>query len=1018
VHNWPHSRAMQTKLLCCFIGVSLWAFCVDQPASAVNPEIHISQYAHTAWRMQDGVFATKPNSIAQTSDGYLWIGTGEGLLRFDGVRFSPWAAHKGQKLPNSFIWSLLAARDGTLWIGTKGGLAHLVNGELIDFPDTRAAVLSILQDRSGTIWFTRAHVATTDKDGPLCEVVGLRIQCFGARDGIPDPDADPMAEDYHGAFWIGGSSMLTRWEPGSVANYAQGGPGGQKFLDSIEAIDPVADGSVWVGSFRSGKGLGLQRFFRGTWKPLVLGKLDSSTLKVAALHLDAGNSLWIGTMDKGIYRVHDREVEHFGSADGLSSDAVYNFFEDREGDLWTITSEGIDRFREFPIATFSLREGLTAAKAGSVVAARDGSIWIGNYYAVDILREGKISSLGRREGLPGQKVTSLLEDHDGRMWVGIDDRLTVYENGRFHPLDLAGGRHIGLVGAMTEDSDGNIWVVTDKTHTGRLYRVRDFEVREEAFPPGFPGVYSLAADSQSGVWLGLRSGDLARYRHRILEPYVERHSATYRPLLSIITSREGNVFAIQSNELLELQNRTWKTLGSANGLPCNLIYSIVEDAQGDIFLYMKCGLVSISSSELQRWWGAPSTKVKTQYLDAADGARTDQSYFSPTAARSPDGRLWFAGSRVLQMIDPSNQHLNSLPPPVHIEQLIADRRGKSVQNTRLPALTRDIQIDYTALSFVMPQRVLFRYKLDGHDKEWQDAGSRRSAFYTNLNPGAYTFHVIACNNDGVWNEQGADLSFSIAMAWYQTILFKIVVYSAAFFAGYYLYRLKIARQGALIKARFDERLEERTRLARDLHDTLLQTIHGSRLVADELLTEPADSAQTQLALTRLAAWLDRATQEGRAALESLRISKSHDLVALFRDAAEECHSKRSVESTVHLVGCCKDMHPLVRNEVYRIGYEAVQNACIHSGGNWLKIILEYSHDFTLRVQDNGCRIDPEILRIGKPGHFGLIGMHERAVRIGAVLSFEDLPDCGTEVRLVVPGRMIFTKSRTNRFGTS
>jgi signal transduction histidine kinase len=370
------------------------------------------------------------------------------------------------------------------------------------------------------------------------------------------------------------------------------------------------------------------------------------------------------------------------------------------------------------------------------------------------------------------------------------------------------------------------------------------------------------------------------------------------------------------------------------------------------------------------------------------------------------------------MIDPSNQHFNSLPPPVHIEQLIADRSGKSAQNTRLPALTRDIQIDYTALSFVMPQRVLFRYKLDGHDKEWQDAGSRRSAFYTNLSPGAYTFHVIACNNDGVWNEQGADLSFSIATAWYQTILFKIFLYSAALFTGYSLYRLKIARQAALIKARFDERLEERTRLARDLHDTLLQTIQGSRLVADELLTEPADSAQTQLALKRLAAWLDRATQEGRAALESLRISKSHDLVALFRDAAEECHGNRSVESTVHLVGSCKDMHPFVKNEVYRIGYEAVQNACIHSGGNWLKIILEYSHDFTLRVQDNGCRIDPGILRVGKPGHFGLIGMRERAARIGAVLSFEDLPVCGTEVRLVVPGRMIFTKSRTNRFGTS
>ena len=1008
---------MQTKLPACLIAAFMCSGLIVKPAGALSPEIEISQYAHTAWRMQDGIFPAKPNSFAQTSDGYVWIGTGDGLLRFDGIRFSPWKP-QGQQLSDSFIWSLLAAHDGTLWIGTKSGLEHLVNGRLAAFPDVRATVPSILQDENGTIWMTRAHVKPADKRGPICKVVGARVQCFGGGEGIPDVDADPLAEDHLGNLWISGETGLTRWRPGSVSNYSQAGSKGKKFSDSIEAICPAPDGSVWVGSFQSGEGLGLQRLSQDVWSSILLPGLNSSTLKVAALYLDAAGALWIGTMDNGIYRIHGAQVEHFGTADGLSSDAVYNFFEDREGDLWTITAEGIDRFRALPISTFSMHEGLTSAKAGSVVAARDGSIWIGNYYGLDVLRDRQISSLGPRNGLPGQRVTSLLQDHVGRMWVGIDDGLTVYEGGVFRRVVLPGREPLRTIGEMTEDSQGDVWVVTNKTLSGKLFRIRNFEAHEQTFGPGFPGVYSLAADPERGIWLGLRNGDLAQYRDGELKPHIQGHSAASDPLLSVSTSPEGSVFAIRAGALIEWQDGISQTLSSRNGLPCDLIYSFLRDPQGNILLYMKCGVVAIASSEMQRWWNAPSTRILFRYFGAADGARTDHTYFSPAAARSPDGRLWFASSRVLQMIDPANQHFNSLPPPVHIEQLIADKAGRSpIQNSRLPALTRDIQIDYTALSFAMPQRVRFRYRLDGHDANWQEAGTRRSAFYTNLAPGTYRFHVIACNNDGVWNEQGDQLTFAIPAAWYQTLLFKSLAFASVLCLCYVLYRYKIAEQAAVMRALFDERLEERTRLARELHDTLLQTIQGSKLVADDALTNHHDGPRTLRALQRLSAWLDRATREGRAALESLRASNTefNDLAGSFRVAAEECRGDRSLESMVHLTGLSRGLHPVVRDEVYRIGYEAIQNACIHSGGSHLNIVLEYGQNFMLRVCDDGRCIDPQILRVGKPGHYGLVGMKERASRIGATLSFQNLPDGGTEVTLVIPGRIAFISPAGNHF---
>jgi signal transduction histidine kinase len=347
---------------------------------------------------------------------------------------------------------------------------------------------------------------------------------------------------------------------------------------------------------------------------------------------------------------------------------------------------------------------------------------------------------------------------------------------------------------------------------------------------------------------------------------------------------------------------------------------------------------------------------------------------------------------------------------VHIEGLIADGKGYSPASPiTLPPLTRDIHIDYTALSFVLPQRMGFRYILEGRDMRWQDPGLRRQAFYSDLRPGSYRFRVIASNNDGVWNDTGATLDFKVAAAWYQMIWFRTLCFVAGVLLLYSIYRLRVHRLAATMKARFDERLAERTRIARDLHDTFLQTIQGSKLVADDALSASTDLSHMRQAMEKLSAWLGRATDEGRAALNSLRTSTTevNDLVGGFRRALEECRIHRRIEVSLQASGQVQEMHPIVRDEVYRIGYEAIRNACVHSHATQLKVELSYVQDLSLRICDNGTGIDSDILHRGKRGHFGLQGMRERAARIMGKFSIESSAGSGTVVTLTVPGGIVY-----------
>ncbi len=982
-------------------------FCLVTSVSAVDPSKHISQYSHTAWRIQDGVFTGAPNAITQTADGYVWIGTQTGLVRFDGVRFVLWAPPEGkQMLASNNIFSLLAGKDGGLWIGTGTNLARLKDGSLTNYPEALGRINAIVEDRNGAVWITRSRVR--DKSGPLCQVIDNKLRCYGKPDGITTPYASALINDSEGNFWIGSSTWLTRWQTGSSTTYRPPVLKSAEGLGGVQALASTSGGTLWVGMNRSGPGAGLQQMIQGAWKSFVTADFDSSTLEVNTLFVDRENSLWIGTIKQGVYRIRDGQVDRFHRADGLSSDTVTSFFEDREGNLWIATSAGIDCFRNTRVISYSARQGLSGNEVNAVLAARDGSIWIANHGALDSLSAGKMSSLQVRNGLPGKQVTSLFEDHLGRLWVGIDNGLFVYSEGKFSPIRGRDGTPVGAVVAVTEDRDNNVWAVTLRDPR-RLIRIQDLAVREELTEPQIPLTISLAADPSDGIWLGLGNGDLGRYRQGKLEIFPFTHDQ-YSRVRQVAAMSDGSILGVTPSGLIGWRNGTLRTLNVQNGLPCEDMYGLVSDAQGALWLYTGCGLVQIDKTQLQAWWERQDTKVVVRLFDVFDGARPAATSFQPAASRGPDGRLWFNNESVVQMIDPAHLEGNALPPPVHIERIVADRESYLPNpNLGLPPHTRDLEIDYTALSFVVPQKVRFRYKLEGRDADWQEAGTRRQAFYSDLRPGKYRFRVIASNNDGIWNEAGATLDFSIAPAWYQTNWFIVLSVITGLFVFWVLYRLRVRQIAHSISARFDERLAERTRLARELHDTFLQTIQGSKLVADDALEQSADPVRLRSAMEKLSVWLGQAVNEGRTALNSLRTSttEKNDLAASFRRATETCVIHGSIAPTFSVVGDSKDMHPIVRDEVYRIGYEAIRNACMHSGASRLDVDLRYEHDLLVRVKDNGKGIVPVIISGGKDEHFGLQGMRERALRIGAKLTLDSSAASGTVITLIVPGEIAF-----------
>ena len=979
-------------------------------ALALDSDLRMSQYAHTSWRLQDGVFNGIPTAIVQTADGYLWIGTTSGLMRFDGVRFVPWAPPAEGSALSHGVYSLGASRDGSLWIGSSV-LMRWKDGKLSNYPNLDARINAILEDPAGGVWVTRSRIR--DGRGPLCHISDERVQCFGSRDGISIPYGGPLFRDLSGILWLGGSAGLARGTPGSFETFV---PPVLKPLEQLSGVTALANGpngSMLIGMGQSGRNMGLQEFKTAHWNSFTGDGFDGSTLQINNLLRDRSGSLWIGTVSQGLSVVRDRRIDYFRSSDGLSSNVINAIYEDRENNIWVVTSGGLDRFRVPKVLTFSSREGLSSDYAGSVVATADGTVWIGNHDALDEIHNGAVSSIRAAQGLPGKRVTVLLEDHLGMLWVGADNTLSVREGGRFHKLLRSDGSPAGTLQALIEERNGDLWGIPVPA-TSRLIHVHGFSVQEEPIGPELSRITSLAADPGGGIRVGLRNGDIALYASGRLSGIMK---GSNRPVYDLHPTSDGHVLNLASGELVGWQNGKPQNLGLQNGLPCDYSFTFILDRQGRLWLYSSCGLIEIDKTELQRWWKDPKAKLQYSLFDIFDGVQGADTSFTPTASEAPDGKLWFVNGVVAQMIDPKNLPTNGLAPPVHIESLIADRKSYPLQQAlRLPPLTHDLEIDYTGLSFIVPQKVQFRYRLEGSDKDWQDPGTRRQAFYTNLGPGRYRFHVIASNNDGVWNSSEASFEFTIEPALYQTWWLKTASVLAALGVIAWMIRRRMQIVVQNIHARLAERLDERERIARELHDTLLQGVLSASIQLDLAEEQLAKDSPVKGIVQHALATLRYVTEESRTALRGLRFqdSESNDLAKVLQHVKQEFPDKEKIVFRVVEQGVARVVKAEIRSEIYRIGREAIVNAYVHSEAATIEVEIQYARtQLSLVVRDDGRGIDPSILQSGRDGHWGLSGMRERSRRIAATLKLRSGLGAGTEVELMVPGHIAFEDGSDN-----
>jgi ligand-binding sensor domain-containing protein/signal transduction histidine kinase len=996
-------------------------------ALALNPALDISQYAQTSWKIRDGFTKGAIRGIAQTPDGYLWLGTEFGLVRFDGVRPVSWQPPPDQHLPDNFIWSLLAARNGTLWIGTGKGLASWKDGKLTQYPELSGQyIFKVLEDREGTVW-----VAGMGFPGRLCAIRNGSVQCYG-KDGALGRAVLTLYEDNKDRIWAGVWGGLWRWKPGPPKFYPlPGEPNG------IRGIGEDGEGTLLVN--RQG---GIHRFVDGKTEPHplsgVVGKLQATRFL-----WDHDGGLWIAT-DRGLVHVHQGRTDVFAPSDGLSGQNVDTLFEDREGSIWVATDNGLDRFRDFAVARFTVSQGLSNDNVGSVLADRGGSVWLATRSGLDRWDKGQITIPKPDCKLNGLNPNSLFQDHSGRIWVSALGGVGYLENGR---LIIVNGVPGGNVLSIVEDTAQNLWIANEPHGLFRLLPGNEIQHIPWSGLGHKDHASVLAADPvEGGLWLGFFLGGIAYFRDgQVRASYTAADGLGQGHINYLRLDQDGTLWAATEGGLSRLKNGRIATLTSKNGLPSDSVHWAIEDDIHSLWLYTACGLVRVAPTEMGAWVASVDQNKEVQptiqvtVFDSSDGVRIYllASHYSPLVAKSSDGRLWFLPWDGVSIVDPRHLRTNKIPPPVHIQQITADRKTYEVASAansqmHLPPLVRDLQIDYTALSLVAPEKVLFRYKLEGWDRDWQDVGNRRQVFYTNLPPRNYRFRVKACNNSGVWNEAGTSLDFSVAPAYYQATWFRLSCVAAFLALLWALYQRHVRQLTQRVRVQMEGRVAERERIARELHDTLLQSFQGVLLKFSAIsYLIPNRPAEAQKTLESVVEQARGAITEGRDAVQGLRSSiiVSNNLagaITIFGEGlADDPSCQGSPDFQVHVEGTTRDLAPLVRDEVHRIVGEVLRNAFRHSEAKRIEVEIHYERRWLrVRIRDNGKGIDPKILAEGgRAGHHGLPGMQERAKLVGGKLTVWSEPNAGTETELTIPASVAYSKpavarrSKSSRKGT-
>ncbi len=1009
------------------IGLTLWIClvivlsCVS--TYALDRDRSILQFHHTTWGVNEGA-PTEISALAQTEDGYLWIGSQRGLFRFDGIKFEEYKPPPGVELPSHGIYYLMATPDGGLWIAfAPTGLGFLRDGSLTLFtrPEElpNSQVHSFARDHDGRIW------AGTETGLVLRE--GNRWNPIG-RDWNFTPDViRNLFVDREGTLWVATVKIIVFLRRGSKA-FELAGPVGR----GVTTLAQAKDGRVWFANDSKG----------GEVRPVPTAGHNSYTEDPAIVEdglfellIDRDGALWITRQDSGIVRIryperlgnrklgaHAPEVESFDEEDGFAGGFAYKLLEDREGNIWVGCSKGLVQFRHNQVIPVSLppRYQKLVLRAGE-----DGDIWIGTINSKPLLQIRGENFLVEKVG---GGTSSVFRDTNGDVWWGCADGIWRQRGTQFKYFPMPKGAEPPnwIYEIFPSREDGGLWVRLGDFGTVQFKQgVWNLNDRLRLKGVQIRGPSASYYDASGRVWLGFSAGQVYVLDGEQVTAYSQNDGLDVGRI-AVIRGLGQHIWVGGELGLMFFSEGRFHRVTVGAGEQLGTVSGIIQTPDDGLWLNEMRGIVQIPPEEIQRFIADPNHRVEYRrfgYLDGLPGA-PQMSFTNSTAVEASDGRLWFATNNGLAWIDPAHIVSNVVPPPVSILS-IRDEKGRQPMSgaVKFAAGTHTVEIDYTALSLSIPERVEFRYKLEGVDKDWQNVGTRRQAFYTGLGPGQYTFQVIACNNDGVWNELGAILSFSVAPSWYQTIWFRLSGVAAFLVLVWALYQLRRRQLAHQFSMGLEARVNERTRIARELHDTLLQSFHGLLLrfqAASNLLPTRPDEAKH-----RLDTAIDRAAQaitEGRDAVHELRSSAevTQDLPvaisALGQELAADQAGKNLPDYRVQVEGTPRNLDPILRDEVYRIAAEAMRNAFRHAQARQIEVEIRYDErQLRVRVRDDGKGIDPKFLgEQERTGHWGLNGMRERATAVGGNLAVWSEVDSGSEIEVTIPASIAYAKSGTHR----
>jgi signal transduction histidine kinase/ligand-binding sensor domain-containing protein/CheY-like chemotaxis protein len=771
---------------------------------ALEPSRAITQYQRRIWQKDEGLPQDSVESILQTRDGYMWVATQDGLARFDGVHFTTFKKETTPGITSNDLTSLYEDRLGNLWIGTMGGgMLRYRNGEFRAYTWKEGLpanhVVCFYEDRAGNLWVgTLAGGLNLLKDG--------KFTTYDTSAGLSNNRVRCVYEDREGMYWIGTDDGLNRWNDGSFRVYTtkQG-----LSNNGVLSIREDHDGNLWIGTRN-----GLNRLVKG--KFTVYNRRDGLSSDIARFICeDRSSNLWIGTVGGGLNRFRDGKFTSFTVKDGLSNDAVLSVYEDREGSLWVGTDGGgLNQLRDAKVTTYSTREGLSDGVVNSIAEDRKGGLWIGTAGGVvNYLQGGQFSSRRIKEGLTGGEITVIRADQQDGLWIGTRSGLSRLYRGKLINYTTRDGLLSNYVREILEDGQGNLWIGT----LGGLNRWRNgrFTACEVENASSDDGILCLSLGKDGNVLVGT-DGRISRWqngRFVALNSDTDLRAISETAPSDIYEDAQGTIWiASQGSGLLRLQNRKLTVFRTKDGLLADMLYQVLDDDRGSLWISSNKGLFRVAVEDLEDFAEGRKSSIVSFAYGRNDGVKSGCS--EGHACRSRDGKLWFPTNQGILRIDPGSFNINRAAVPVLVEQVVVD--GDSVSllpNIQMLPSKERFEFHYTALSYLAPERIRFRYKLEGYDKEWVDSGSRRTAYYTHIPPGPYRFLVTACNDNGVWNQTGDSFSFYIHPYFYQTYWFYFLAGLLLALSGRALYRLRIRQleaRGKELSLRVEERTEQLT----------------------------------------------------------------------------------------------------------------------------------------------------------------------------------------------------------------